>query len=153
MIPKKAIAPIVATLLLLGFAVAIGVVVMNFGRAQVEVTATCAVSTDLHFVEKAGKKQLCYDATKSALSVVLENGQNIKIHSVGLALKGSEGTATQELGDAQMDKGGSYLKNIPYSKEKSGELWQVSFTPKVFINKEVLSCTEQTISLSTIVDC
>ena len=54
---KKAISPIIATLLLISFAVALGVVIMNFGRAQVELEAQCAIEIGLDLAEVEGEKE------------------------------------------------------------------------------------------------
>tara|TARA_Y100000310_G_scaffold329780_1_gene400257 strand:- start:3102 stop:3548 length:447 start_codon:yes stop_codon:yes gene_type:complete len=146
---KKAIAPIVATLLLIGFAVAVGVVVMNFGQAQVEVAATCAVDVNLAFADDGGKK-LCYDG--SNIQVTLQNGNNIKVTRVLLDMITTEGTTSQPL-QAAMDKTGTHSKNIKYNKEQNGEIRQVKFTPVVTVNKEDFTCTEMALVTSRVPDC
>ena len=55
---RQGIAPIIATLVLISFAVVIGVVVMNFGRAQVQLESKCAADIGLIFSEIGGEKQI-----------------------------------------------------------------------------------------------
>nr|MBT4247346.1 hypothetical protein [Candidatus Woesearchaeota archaeon] len=61
---KRGIAPLIATMLLISFAVSLGMVVMNFGRAQVELQAQCAIDVNLKISEIAGAKEVCLDPAK-----------------------------------------------------------------------------------------
>jgi flagellin-like protein len=153
MINKKAIAPIVATLLLIAFAVAVGIVVMNFGRAQVEVAATCAVDVGMHFKEENGQRHICYNAAEKQLVFTLENGPNIKVTGVVMDVTGATDTITQHLDDVRMARSGSYSRNADYDKTVSGDIRQLKFTPKVTVNKEVLTCTEMALITTRVPDC
>ena len=69
---KKGVSPLIATVLLIAFAVSLGAVVMNWGRGYVETTMTqadvqsaekltCSMETGFKFVEVRGKQRLCID--------------------------------------------------------------------------------------------
>ena len=66
---KRGIAPLIATLLLISFAVAVGVVIMNFGRAQVELEAQCAIDIGLRLAKIGGSQDICYDSTKKNIKL------------------------------------------------------------------------------------
>ena len=66
---KKGIAPLIATLLLISFAVSVGLVVMNFGRAQVELEAECPLNIGLGFAEIAGAQDICTSGSEIKFTV------------------------------------------------------------------------------------
>ena len=61
---KEGITPLMIGFLLVSFAVAVSVVVMNLGSAEVEEAAECAVDVGLRFSKIGGEEQVCYDAAK-----------------------------------------------------------------------------------------
>ena len=89
-INKKAITPLMVTLLLVSFAVAVGVVVMNIGQAQVEEGAVCPVDIGFVFSSIGGKEQYCYDQTKQVFSFTVENGINANIEELLVNIIGEE---------------------------------------------------------------
>src|SRR3989338_4478627 len=128
---KKGVTPLMATFLLVSFAVAVGVVVMNFGRAQVEEAAECSLSTDLKLVQIGGTEQLCYDATAQKLLFTVENGVNIKVEGLVVNIIGTNKAETMELNDAVMVLAGTYVGTINYDSSVNGAIRQVKITPKV----------------------
>ena len=82
---KRGVSPLIATVLLIAFAVALGAVVMNWGRGYVEDTAddareksdrelVCASEIDLAAVDVDSVTQICYseNGADSNISMVLE---------------------------------------------------------------------------------
>jgi len=145
---KKAITPIMATLLLISFAVAVGVVVMNLGRAQVESDAQCAIEIGLKFSEIGGQQQLCRD-NNGNLKFTLENGINIKVEGLVINVIGIDKAETFEINDAQMTKAGTYLGNVNFP----GQIRQVKITPKIILYDNEEICTEQALVSENILPC
>jgi flagellin-like protein len=69
---RKGISPLIATVLLIAFAVALGAVVMSWGRGYIENTATfaeeksaaemrCTMDVELDFAIVNNQKKVCYD--------------------------------------------------------------------------------------------
>ena len=106
---KRGIAPLVATLLLISFAISLGVVIMNFGRAQVELEAQCAIDIGLRLAEIGGKEDICFNQGKSEIRFTIENGVNIDVEGLIVNIIGTEKADTFELNDAKMSKAGNYL--------------------------------------------
>jgi len=147
---KKAITPLMATFLLISFAVAIGVVVMNLGRAQLEENAQCAVDIGMKLAVISSTEQLCYDAKAQALKFTVENGVNIKV--VGLIANIIDDLKAESFElDAPIIKAGNYLGNVKYSA--SGPIKQVKITPKVILHDQEQICTEQAIIQENIANC
>lgn len=142
-----------ATLLLISFAVAVGVVIMSFGRAQVEEEAQCTINIGLKFSVVGGSEQFCYDAGKQQLFFIVENGVNIDVEGLVVNIIGSQSAKTYTLDDAKIDKAGTYLKYLDYDKAVVGEVRQIKIVPKVNMYDEVLVCQEKAIVLEKIKDC
>ncbi len=146
---KKGIAPLVATLLLISFAVALGVVIMTFGRAQVELEAQCPINVGLKLSKIGGVEQLCYDAAKRDLSFTVENGVNIDIEGLVVNVIGSEKAETFQLTEARMGKAGVYLGHIPFD----GEIKQVKISPKVILYDNEEICTDKAVVVEELRAC
>ncbi len=150
---KRGVTPLILTVLLLSFAVAVGVVVMNLGRAQVEGAAECAINVNLHFASISGKDQLCYDAAKKRISFTAENGVNIKVEGLIVNLIGTEKAETFELNEAKIIKAGTYVANIPFDTTTGGKIKQLKITPKVKPLEEEIICQEQALVLDEVKEC
>ena len=146
---KIGIAPLVATLLLISFAVSLGVVVMNFGRAQVELEAQCPLKIDLNFAKIAGKDDICFDSVKNEVRFTVENGVNIKITGLLVNIIGTEKAETFDLSGALIEKGGIYLGKVSFS----GGIRQVKITPKIILQSEEQICTEKALVGEGISNC
>lgn len=150
---KKAISPLIATLLLLSFAVALGVVIMNFGRAQVELEAQCPIDIGLRFAEIGEEQQICYDDAKKEVSFIVENGVNIKVSGMIVNTISSEKAETKELPEAKMAKAGSYMGHIPYDTAVNGEFRQMKITPKINLYDEEQICLEKSLVVEKLPSC
>lgn len=150
---KEGVTPLMITMLLLSLAVAVGVVIMNFGRAQVEENAQCAIDIGLHFASIGGQEQFCYDAGKKALSFTVENGLNIKVEGLIVNVIGSEKAETLELNDAKMSKAGTYVGKAAFDSAAGGQIRQVKITPKVVLYDAEQICGEQALVVESVRNC
>ena len=153
MINKKAITPLMITILLISLAVAVGVGIMNLGRAQVEQGAECAINIGLHFAQISAQQQLCYDAAGKKLSFTVENGVNIKVEGLIVNIIGAQKAESFELNEAKIIKAGTYVANIPFDRAVGGPVKQLKITPKVRPADEEIICQEQALVLENIKDC
>lgn len=152
-INNKAITPLMATILLISFAVALGVVIMNFGRAQVEEEAQCPIEIALKFSVINGQEQFCYDAAKKEFRFTVENGINMKVEGLIVNLIGTEKAESIELNDAKLIKAGSYVGKAHYDSAVNGAVQQVKITPKVVLYDTEQICTEQALTVEKVANC
>lgn len=150
---KRGIAPLVATLLLISFAVSLGVVIMNFGRAQVELEAQCAIDVGLKFTNIGGNEQVCYDPAKKDIAFTIENGVNIKVEGLIINIIGSQQAQTFELNEAKMGKVGTYIGHLNYDQTSNGQVRQMKITPKVVLYDEEVICVEKSLTIETVGNC
>ncbi len=147
---KKGITPLMATFLLITFAVALGVVVMNFGRAQVVEEAECPLEIGLEFSIIGGEEQLCYDRAAQRLRFTVENGINVNVEGLIINVIGTEQAQTYELDEAKMSRAGTYVGNAAFA---AGQIRQVKITPKVILVDEVQICPEKSLVAESVPDC
>lgn len=150
---KRGISPIIATLLLISFAVALGVVIMNFGRAQVELEAQCAIDVGMKLSNIGGEDQLCYDTASKNIKFTIENGVNIKVEGLIFNTIGTEKAETFELNEAKMGKAGNFLGNVKYDNSISGDIRQIKISPKVILFDEEQICPEKALIIESVKNC
>lgn len=150
---KRGITPIMATFLLISFAVALGVVIMNVGRAQVEEEAECSIEVGLHFAEIEGMQQICYDSVRKALTFTVENGVNVPVEGLVVNVIGTDRAESYELNDAKMVRAGTFLAHLQFSTPTGGVVRQVKITPKVILVDEEQICVDKALVTETVRDC
>jgi len=144
---------LMTTLLLVSFAVAVGVVVMNLGRAEVESEAECPVNIELQFSVIGGEEQVCYDEAKKDLSFTVENGINTNVEGLVINIIGAQKAETFEANDARITKAGVYLGHVSYDSSVSGQIRQVKISPKILLYDEEAVCAEQALVAENIQPC
>ncbi len=149
---RKGITPLMAGLLLLSFAVAVGVVVMNLGKAQVEESAVCPLKINLHLATIGGEEQLCYDAAHNQFAFTVENGINTAVSGLIVSVIGASKAETVELSES-IAKAGSYVGLLAYDLNTAGQIRQAKITPKMMVQEEELICQEEAIVKEGVREC
>lgn len=150
---KEGITPLMIGFLLVSFAVAVAVVVMNLGSAEVEEEAECAVDIGLQFSVIGGTEEVCYDAAKKIFSFSVENGVNINVNGIVVNIIGTQKAESFELNEAKMGKAAVYLGRVPYDTAASGEIRQVKISPKIIPYDQEEVCLEQAIVVESVKPC
>ena len=152
MFNKRGIAPLVATLLLISFAISLGMVIMNFGRAQVELQAQCPIDIGLKIAEIGGKKDICYNSGGKEIKFTLENGVNIGVEGLLINVIGTQEAKSSDQ-PAKIIKGGTHMGKSPYDSSASGEIRQIKIIPKVVLYDEEQICTEKALVVESVGGC
>lgn len=150
---RRAITPLMITMLLISFAVAVGVGITRFGEAQLEKGAECAMETTMKLSSISGAKQLCYNSAAKKISFTVENGLNTNIDGLLVNIIGSEKADTFDLSNAKLTKAGSYVGNLPYDSGVNGEIRQIKITPKIPQPEGEAICVEQAIISEQVPAC
>ncbi len=136
---KKGISPLIATVLLIAFAVALGAVVMNWGRTytqdQIDTAAKrsdeeleCGLDIELKIKEVAGEPQLFYTNSTGNLTFMLENVGRKTINSIKVIIIGQNGEDINitDIPDSKIISGGILKKDVIYT---NASIDQVTFVP------------------------
>lgn len=153
---KKGISPIIATMVLLVIAIGLGVIAMNWGRAYLETSSTCAIDTGMDIVTINDIPQICYmSGEEGYISFLVENGPNIDIEKIQLRAIGKKTIYTTELEDSKLPIGGTYQAIVPYNSVLFGSLRQVKITPEILLyeGQPPAICPEQGLIIENIGMC
>ena len=155
---RKAVSPLIATVLLIAFAVALGAVVMNWGRGYVEDTAniarersdievTCASDVDINIVSIDSVPQICYNetgvGTEYNVSFIIENKKSKTVETIQARLIGSATRVpfTVDLGDnANLTTNQAKLLTFAYDESVYGKPIQIKLTPFIKVGGTEVAC-------------
>ncbi len=136
---KKGISPLIATVLLILFAVTLGVIIMNWGKSysedQIEAATKksneeleCELYIDLAVKEIAGEPQLYYSNSTGNLTFMLENRGSKTIDSIRVTIIGqnAQDINITDISDSSISPAGVLKKDVIYT---NASVDQVIFTP------------------------
>jgi len=155
---KKAVSPLIATILLISFAVALGSVVLNWGR-NLEVpdkNDECgSVSLKLR---NLGSNEVCFIQAdnKAFLNFVLENEGSSVISGLGVWIVGQKGTRLMEMDSFSIPPASRLDINdqsVAYDIGTYGQIKQIQFIPKVRKNEAIDICPNSAIKATIIGPC
>lgn len=152
---KRGVSPLIATVLLIAFAVALGAVVMNWGRTYVENTASnaadksdteikCSMDVRLEVPEIDDIEQLCYcnGSNPSYMQFIIENTGLVDIADLQIQIIGKQNIYSntsflnRTMPKAELVKGKMY-----YDPTITGVLEQVRFVPAIKHGSKVEPCS------------
>ena len=98
---KKAVSPLISTVLLLVFAVFISVIITIWGKQliinQADIVKNntnteiiCGLDVNINVVEMMGLKQLCYDSESQKIELIIENGPKKEITGIQIIIIGED---------------------------------------------------------------
>ena len=125
---------------------------MSFGRAQVELEATCPINIGLKVSSIGGEDQFCYDASAKAIKFTLENGVNTKVEGLVFNVIGSIQAESSEI-NTEIIKAGTYLGDMKYDSSTSGDIRQVKISPKINLYDEEQICVDKALIIEDIRAC
>lgn len=168
---RKAVSPLIATVLLIAFAVALGAVVMNWGRGYVEDTANiarersdsevkCASEVDIDIIEIDGLNQICYnnsdpDADNSTIYFIMENKKAREIEKIQVRLIGEKTRVpyTVDINSSQLGANEAKLMNFTYTTDDYGTPVQVKLTPYIKVGASNVACPSSAEVITTMKTC
>ncbi|MBN1544355.1 hypothetical protein JW898_02730 [Candidatus Woesearchaeota archaeon] len=175
---RKAVSPLIATVLLIAFAVALGAVVMNWGRGYVEDTAniarersdtevTCASEVDIGIVEIDSVPQICYNSTGSGnatLEFILENKQERAVEKIQVRLIGDATrvplTIDKDTASSNLSANEAKFMNVTFNIGNSGgtgldigHLQQARMTPYIRVGGSTVACPASSETITAIKPC
>ena len=167
---RRGISPLVATVLLIAFAVTVGALIMGWGQGMIEENADqakasgqtevrCTVGTSLDVKVVAGEKKLCYQnisATEGRVDFMLENNGDKAIEGIKIVIIGDNDTSeTYDQDTFQIIGGGVKKGTQNYTFTTLGNVTQVEFIPKVSISSSpgLQLCSNKRLEESGIFEC
>ncbi len=148
---KKGVSPLIATILLIAFAVALGAVVMSWGKSvdfSVEGQASEKCAGVGLSVEKINDiPQVFYGGTENNgfIKFTIENNGNEDIEGIIVWVIGEKNTNTIELEQSSIKVGYPLIKEIKHDFSKYGEIKKLKFIPKIKVEDSVITCAKNSL--------
>ena len=158
LINKKGVSPLIATVLLMAFAVALGAVIMNWGR-NIELSQSEDKCTGVGMqVRETKDYAVCYagSGNKISLNFIIDNIGKQDLYGLSIWVVGSKGTRLFELEDILIKKGTLFDKKdneLVYELDKYGEIKHVQFIPKIKMEEIIDICPKNSIRADKISKC
>jgi len=164
---KKGVSPLIATVLLIAFAVALGAVVMNWGRTYVEETAdkakqtsdtkvSCSMDVGMKYVTINGAKQLCYNTTDDRVQFTLINSGTKKIESIQVMIIGESSIfINSSLSNSSIEPSHPLKTNVTYVFDTFGDIQKVSITPAIKVEGKIdpILCADNSLDVDELSAC
>lgn len=161
---KKGIAPLIATVILVAFAVSLGALVINWNRQYVEdiadfsrdegsTSVACSFDLGLAITDVKGERQICIDNNNNIL-LTLENNKRNPIEEVRARITTNESI----YGPMKIDKisgdgiiegieGGYAQRGIINESEFNGTIKQILIIPGIDVDGNTRFCFDNSISV------
>lgn len=158
MLNKKGVSPLIATILLIAFAVSLGAVIMNWGR-NLEINKPDDKCGGIEIkIRKTDNYQACYKVINSSwyINFILDNAGNVDIDGLGIWLIGEKGTQLHDIDNRKIKKGELLDindKTVPYDFKKYGNIKHVQLIPKIKSEDSIEICTKNSIKAKEIGIC
>ena len=166
---KRAVSPLIATVLLIAFAVALGAVVMSWGRSYVEdqidissgssaVQFICSQDVKIEISKIRGESQLCYNSTAGRVEIILQNTGNYDIDNIQLGVIGNDVSTNNSILSSKLKKGDPIKLNVVYATNNItsadiGPIKQIKLTPKIRTANGEQYCTDAALTVDYINPC
>lgn len=145
---KKAVSPLIATVLLIAFAVSLGAVLLTYLTSLGE----CG-SVSIEIPKLEDTPQICYNSNTNKLDFTLENSGREDIDSLKLTLTGALNVENLDV-DHAIPHAETEKISIDYKFLSLGKIQQVKIIPVVIEdNEEVVCPTEKTLTVEGIPEC
>ena len=155
---NKGVSPLIATVLLIAFAVALGSVVMNWG-----LNLNLGKSTDLCRnaeikIRNIDVAEACFGGfgSNGYLNFIIDNTGGIDINGLAIWIIGDKGTRLFDLDNILIKKGSLYErkdKGVSYDFSTFGNIKQVQFIPKIKSEQGIDICSKNAIKAEKIGIC
>ncbi len=147
---KKAMSPLFSTIILIGFAIALGGIVMSWGRAGygVEEGIIVCEQTSLSLVSYGENKGIC--SKDGILYFTMQNNGEVNLDGIKVSLLSNEeiysSVINQQIGSAD-------IVNLELGHPYIGKIEKVIFTPKFIYSGRERLCPRNGFSTEAIGEC
>ncbi|MGM5482738.1 MAG: archaellin/type IV pilin N-terminal domain-containing protein [Nanobdellota archaeon] len=133
MYSKKGLSPLIATVLLLAFAVSIATIVVQLGPF----TSSCGPYS-AEVITDQGKEKICYNEASQEIQIYLKNNE-YDIEKIKVSITG-ENEILNKILNKKIDKYIADKIKIKYDSNKYGAPQSIIFTPSYNKSNEIIEC-------------
>lgn len=146
---RRGISPLIATVLLIAFAVSIGTMIMNWGKDAVAAGDCTETKLDVQIIND--KPLFCYDTLNNKVNVMVKNtgSTDIKMLKMRVITPNFE-TQDLDIADSAIDSGDIKTKNIDYVRSGT---FRVEIIPVIMVGGKERVCSDKNIFVDNIGPC
>lgn len=155
---KKGVSPLIATVLLIAFAVALGSVVMNWGlNLNLGKSPDKCRNVEIK-IRNIGVAEACFGGSGASgyINFIVDNTGSTEINGLAIWIIGEKGTQLSDIDNITIKKGALFEKNgddIKYDFPKFGNINHVQFIPKIRSEQKTEICSRNSIKAEKIGIC
>ena len=156
---KTGVSPLIATILLIAFAVALGSVVMNWGLNLNLGKPTDKCSNVAIKTREISSADVCYGGfgQNGYINFIIDNVGNTDVSGLAILIVGSKGKSRLFDLDNIMIKKGSLFdkkdKEVSYDFSQFGSINGVQFIPKIKLEQSTEICSRNSVTVDKIGIC
>jgi len=153
---KRGVSPLIATVLLISFAVALGSVVLNWG-SNLDIPGNQCSKASIK-IRNIGDSEVCYSGSgqDTYINFIIENKGKVDISGLGIWIIGKKGTRLIDLKDFVIKKGATTSikdNSVSYDTATYGKIKQIQFIPKVQSTDFIDICSSSLVKTDKISAC
>tara|TARA_B100002003_G_C13978933_1_gene473493 strand:+ start:297 stop:791 length:495 start_codon:yes stop_codon:yes gene_type:complete len=155
---KRGVSPLIATVLLISFAVALGSVVLNWGR-NIDISSPGNICTGVNIkIRNIDDNQVCYSmqGNNAHINFIIDNIGNKDVDGLGIWITGENGRKLSDFDDFSIKKGELLdIKDnsVEYDSGTYGAIQHIQLIPKVKIDGSLELCLKNSIKADKIGIC
>ena len=155
---KKGVSPLIATILLIAFAVALGSVVMNWGLSlELGKAADKCRNVEIK-IRNIDVSEVCFGGVgqNGYINFIIDNTGGTDINGLAIWIIGEKGTRLFDLDGILIKKGSLYKKEdkgVTYEFSTYGNIKQVQFIPKIKPDQIIDVCPKNAVKAEKIGIC
>jgi flagellin-like protein len=142
---KKGVSPLIATVLLIAFAVALGAVVMNWGRAQLDPSNNKNLCSEVEInLEKINQMpNICYSNSENYVSFLLRNDGSLSVLKFRITLISEDQNTYNNVINQRIDSGETKRLQSNFPSDL-GKIQKVRISPILISDMDNPLSNEQT---------
>ena len=154
---KKGVSPLIATILLIAFAVALGSVIMNWGL-NLNIGKENDICGKVEIKIRSLDAEVCYSGfgANGYINFILDNTGSTDVNGLSIWIIGEKGTRLFDLDNIAFKKGILFDKRdmeVSYDFNVYGKIREVQFIPKTQSSKGQELCTTSAVKAQKIGIC
>lgn len=155
---KTGVSPLIATVLLIAFAVALGSVILNWGFSlQLGKPADRCGNVKIT-VRETGAGDVCFGGSgaNGYINFIIDNTGTADISGLAVWITGEKGTSFFDIDNISIKKSSLYEKKdrmVTYNFMEYGNIEQVQFIPKIKLEQALYICPKNAVNAEKISAC
>lgn len=146
---RRGISPLIATVLLIAFAVSIGTMIMNWGKDAVAAGDCSETRLEVQMINE--KPMFCYDTLNNKVNVMIKNVGSTDIDRLKMRVITPDfGSEDKDIADSAIKAGDITSKNIDYVH--SGQ-FRVEILPVITLAGKEKICADKEVFIDDIGRC